>query len=108
MAKVVENYVIKEILGSGSYGDVHLAQHIKNKKKVAIKIVHKRTFKKHHPMLEKLTRNEITTLRKIKHKNIINFIEIMRSSNNTYYVYEYCNGGNLFDLLRKHKRFSEK
>jgi len=25
MAKVVENYVIKEILGSGSYGDVHLA-----------------------------------------------------------------------------------
>ena len=50
-------------------------------------------------MLEKLTRNEITTLKKIKHKNIINFIEIMRSSNNTYYVYEYCNGGNLFDLL---------
>ena len=58
-------------------------------------------------MLENLTRNEITTLKGIKHKNIIRFVEIMRSSNNTYYVYEFCNGGNLYELLKKKKQFKE-
>ena len=44
MSKVVENYVFKEILGSGSYGNVHLAEHMKTKEKVAIKVVSKKTF----------------------------------------------------------------
>ena len=44
MAKVVENYVLKEVLGSGSYGDVHIAQHLKTKEYVAIKVVNKKMF----------------------------------------------------------------
>ena len=80
------------------YGNVHLATHLKTKLNVAIKVVKKETFKK-YPILEKLTRNELSVLKSIKCENIVKFLEIMRSSHNTYYVYEYCNEGNLFDHL---------
>lgn len=61
--------------------------------------------------MDKFTKNEILTLKKLNkenNKNIIRFIEIMRSSNNTYYVYEYCNQGNLLELLKNQKRLKEK
>ena len=71
MTKVVENYMLKHVLGSGSYGNVsdfylcllmfkkvHYAQHLKNKNVVAIKVVNKKMFKE-QPMLHKLTKNEI-------------------------------------------------
>ena len=32
----------------------------------------------------------------------------MRSPNNTYYVYEYCNGGNLYTIMQKKKFLQEK
>ena len=60
---------------------------------------------KEQPMLHKLTKNEIQSLKKLNNDNIINFVDIMRSTNNTYYVYEYCDGGNLFTLLKKKKFF---
>ena len=107
MSKIVENYLIQEKVGAGQFGNVHLAKHLKTKEKVAIKVVNKRTFQK-QPILEKFTRNEIASLKKINNKNIVRFIEIMRSTNNTYYVYEFCNGGNLEELLKKEKKFSEK
>ena len=40
--------------------------------------------------------------------NIVGFVEILRSSNNTYYVYEYCNGGDLEKYLKNKRRLSEK
>ncbi len=107
MSKVIDNYLVKEIIGSGSYGNVHLAQHLKTKELVAIKVISKETFQK-EPILNKLIKNEIVSLKNITHKNIIKFIEIMRSSNNTYFVYEYCNGGNLLSLLEKKKFLKEK
>ena len=44
-------------------------------------------------------RNELSVLKSIKNENIVKFVEIMRSANNTYYVYEYCNVGNLFSYV---------
>lgn len=89
------------------YGNVHIGHHLKTKQKCAIKIVKKAMFNK-YPILEQLTHNEISVLKKLKNPNIIEFVEIMRSSNNTYYVYEYCNGGNLFDFVKKNGKLSEK
>ena len=60
------------------------------------------------PMLERLTRNELSVLKNINNENIIKFIEKKKTSRNTYYVYEYCNGGSLFNLLEKKKIIGEK
>jgi len=48
--------------------------------------------------LDQFVKNEINSLKKVNkvgNPNVIKFIEILRSSNNTYFVYEFCNGGTL-------------
>ena len=47
-------------------------------------------------------------MKKLDNVNIVGFIEILRSKNNTYYVYEYCNEGDLEKYLKKKRRISEK
>jgi serine/threonine protein kinase len=108
MNKIIEDYIIKEKVGSGMYGNVHRAENLKTKEKFAIKIISRETFTK-VPCLERLTQNEIKALRK-RHYNphVVKFIEVMRSFHNTYYVYEYCNGGNLYDLMEKNIYLPEK
>jgi len=44
MSKVIDNYLIKKIIGAGAYGNVHLAQHIKTKDYYAVKVINKKTF----------------------------------------------------------------
>jgi len=58
--------------------------------------------------LEELTRNEIKLLSTIKNPNVVKFIEMLRTTNNMYMVYELCEGGNLEEHLRSKKRLSEK
>ena len=61
--------------------------------------------------LDKFVKNEINSLKKtnlVKNPNIIKFIEILRSSNNTYLIYEYCNGGTLEQEMKKRKTYKEK
>ena len=45
--------------------------------------------------------NEISALSKIKNPNIIQFIEMLITKHNYYFVYEYCNGLSLDDELKK-------
>lgn len=60
------------------------------------------------PKLYDFIKNEIDILSQIDHPNVIRFIEILRTSNNFYLVYEYCNGGDLERLLKKRKLLPEK
>lgn len=60
------------------------------------------------PKLHEFTINEIQTLSKIKNQNIIRFIEMLRTSNNVYLIYDYCNGGTLEDIIKKRKMLTEK
>ena len=41
-------------------------------------------------------------------EHIIKYYEMIRTKNNFYFVYEFCNGGNLFDFLQKSGPLSEK
>jgi len=52
------------------------------------------------PKLNELIHNEIEILSSIDSPYIIKFIEILRTSNNYYLIYEYCNGGTLEDIIK--------
>ena len=39
MSKLIENYLLQEVVGSGQYGKVYRAKNIKNESVVAIKVV---------------------------------------------------------------------
>lgn len=81
--------------------------HIKTEGIFAVKTIKLEKFKV-VPKLHEFTVNEIQTLAKISNVNIIKFIEMLRTQNNVYLVYEYCNGGTLEDIIKKKKILTEK
>ena len=50
----------------------------------------------------------MTILQKFNSANVIKLYESMRTTNNYYLVYEYCNGGTLADKLKSSVFFTEK
>ena len=54
-----------------------------------------------NPKLEEFTRNEIESLTAVDNDHILGFYEVLRSPNNTYFVYEFCNGGDLEGYFEK-------
>ena len=51
--------------------------------------------------------NEIQTLARINNPYIVKFIEMLKTKNNYYFVYEYCNGGTLEDIIGSQKNMPE-
>lgn len=55
--------------------------------------------------LEEYTVNEINILSNMEHNpHIIGYFDMLKSQTNFYFVYEYCNGGTLQNLLDKQKK----
>lgn len=50
---------------------------------------------------------ELQVISKLKHRNIINFIEVKPTKNNYYYVLELCEGQELKKMLETRGRLSE-
>ncbi|CAD8134621.1 unnamed protein product [Paramecium octaurelia] len=106
MSKVIENYVLQDVIGSGQYGKVYRAKNMKNDQIVAIKVVKLEKFRE-VPKLHEFTINEIQTLSKIDNQNIVKFIEMLKTQNNMYLIYDFCNGDTLEALLQKRKFLTE-
>ncbi|KAM3133531.1 hypothetical protein pb186bvf_014373 [Paramecium bursaria] len=106
-AKVVENYSLLEVIGQGQYGKVYKALNIKNNQLVAVKVVKIEKFKE-VPKLEEFTMNEIQTLARINNPYVLKFIEMLKSSRNYYFVYEFCNGQTLEQVIQEQGVLPEK
>lgn len=50
---------------------------------------------------------EIKILSRLKHRNIVEFITYFQTTNNHYYVFELCEGGELKKILEKKKLLHE-
>jgi serine/threonine protein kinase len=62
--------------------------------------------KYNHPE-EEVSRNEELQLKKVKHKNIIKFHAFVEDDLCWMFVFEYCQHGSLFDMIKKRKTLSE-
>ena len=108
---IFENIVFKSKIGNGVYGEVYLGQDIISKKDFAIKKISK--SKLLNPENEYCFNNEVSILKYLQpHPNLIKFHLIYESISNFYIIEEYCNGGNLDQVIKKkitleHKTFSE-
>jgi len=95
----LNNFEILSFLGQGTFGVVKLGQDKKTKEKVAIKIIEKnKILDKEEEM--RLIR-EIEILKKFHHINIIRVKGILNDSKNIYIITEYCEKGELFNLIRE-------
>uniref|UniRef100_A0A1A7YKC9 Protein kinase domain-containing protein n=2 Tax=Iconisemion striatum TaxID=60296 RepID=A0A1A7YKC9_9TELE len=85
----------KEVLGTGAFSEVVMAQEKATGKMVAIKCIPKKALKGKETSIE----NEIAVLRKIKHENIVALEDIYESSNHLYLIMQLVSGGELFDRI---------
>ena len=95
MGKMIENYQLLNEIGRGMYSTVYKAINMKNKQEVAIKMVKAEKFKQ-YPKLEEGTFNEINILGALEPcQHIVKYFDMLKTANNYYFVYEFCNGGTL-------------
>jgi serine/threonine-protein kinase SIK3 len=109
LGKVIETslefYNLKRMLGEGSYAKVHLGVSALCNKKVAIKLYEKAKIKTRSSSERIFT--EIGILRRMNHRNIVNFIEIFQNPKYIFIVLEYANGGDLLNYLKTKGKFKE-
>ncbi|KAF7490331.1 Calcium/calmodulin-dependent protein kinase type 1 [Sarcoptes scabiei] len=104
-SKVDDKYELKDLLGTGAFSQVFLAQNRSDAcQMVAVKCIDKKALKGKEDSLD----NEIKVLRKLKHKNIVQLIETFEDRNKVYLVMELVTGGELFDRIVEKGSYTEK
>ncbi|XP_028092738.1 CBL-interacting serine/threonine-protein kinase 9-like [Camellia sinensis] len=101
----VGKYEIGKTLGEGSFAKVKYAKNTETGDSVAIKIIDRDRVLR-HKILSQIKR-EISTMKLIKHPNVLKLIEVMASKTKIYIVLEYVGGGELFDKIAKLGRLKE-
>jgi len=101
----VGKYELGRTIGEGTFAKVRFAKNTETGEPVAIKVVDKEKVLK-HKMVEQIKR-EISTMKLIKHPNVVRIYEVMGSKTKIYIVLEYATGGELFDIIANHGRMRE-
>lgn len=94
----------KEVLGTGAFSEVVLAQEKLTSRMFAVKCIPKKALKGKESSIE----NEIAVLRKIKHENIVALEDIYESPDHLYLIMQLVSGGELFDRIVEKGFYTEK
>lgn len=94
----LEDYTIKQTVGTGSFGRVKLVFHAKENKYFALKILKKIEIMKLKQVDHILS--EISILNSIDHPFLVRMTGITQNERYLYIVLEYVQGGELFTYLR--------
>lgn len=82
-------------------------KHVQTGENFAVKCIGLDKYRK-IPKLDQFTQNEIQVLGKLIHPNIVRFYETLKTTNNLYMIYEFCDGGTLEDQIYKDHLSTEK
>ncbi len=94
-----------QAIGSGKFGKVFRAIEKHSQKAVALKVVVKTTLEKFDFFTQ--MKKELEIQWRLQHPNIVRLYGYFYDEQNIYTVLEYCQGGNLFQRLRREKNFDE-
>lgn len=101
---VTNHYEIGDAIGSGKYGLVKEAVAIRNPDlKVAIKTINLGNISSKYHIIAQ----EILTMKRIDHPNIVKMYEIYREFDKLHLVMEYIEGKELFDFIFERNRLNE-
>ncbi len=94
----VGNYHLDQILGRGGMGTVYSGEHVYIRKKVAIKVLHKK-FAKFEEAVHRFLR-EARAASSINHPNIVDVTDFgPMPDGGVYFVMEYLDGSSLEDII---------
>eukprot|EP00002_Diphylleia_rotans_P009563 TRINITY_DN19953_c0_g1_i1.p1 TRINITY_DN19953_c0_g1~~TRINITY_DN19953_c0_g1_i1.p1 ORF type:complete len:430 (-),score=116.06 TRINITY_DN19953_c0_g1_i1:259-1548(-) len=105
MVKRVGKYHLGKTLGEGTFGKVKQATDSETGKKFAVKVIDRALVQREN-MIENV-RKEIMIMKKIRHRNVINMVDVMMSKASFYLVMELATGGELFYKLANDGKFTE-
>ena len=93
-------YTKIKLLGKGTFGEVYLVKHNITGMIRALKIIDRNKIDlKEEPMTDEEILNEINIMKKIDHQNIMKIYEFYSTESTFYLVLEFCEGGDLADLV---------
>ncbi|KAF3321286.1 CBL-interacting protein kinase 9-like isoform X1 [Carex littledalei] len=98
-------YELGKTVGEGSFAKVKFAKNVQTGDCFAIKILDKNQVLQ-HKMVENIKR-EISTMKLIKHPNVVQLHEVLASKTKIYIVLDYVDGGELFDKIVEQGRLKE-
>ncbi|XP_068611176.1 calcium/calmodulin-dependent protein kinase type 1D [Brachionichthys hirsutus] len=101
---IKKSFHFKEVLGTGAFSEVVLAQERLTGRMFAVKCIPKKALKGKESSIE----NEIAVLRKIKHENIVALEDIYESPDHLYLIMQLVSGGELFDRIVEKGFYTEK
>ncbi|XP_039766161.1 calcium/calmodulin-dependent protein kinase type 1 isoform X3 [Ornithorhynchus anatinus] len=97
-------YDFRDVLGTGAFSEVMLAEEKTTQKLVAIKCIAKKALEGKESSIE----NEIAVLHKIKHPNIVALDDIYESGGHLYLIMQLVSGGELFDRIVEKGFYTER
>lgn len=100
----LSDFIEKEQLGKGSFGQVWKGVHKETLEEYAIKEIEKKKADKEY------INREVEIMYRLNHKNIAKLYSHFETDTTLYFVMEYCSGGNLYTLKQsqRNKRFDDK
>jgi serum/glucocorticoid-regulated kinase 2 len=101
----LDDFEILKLLGKGAFGKVLLCQKKDNQKLYAIKVLKKKEIIENDQLEH--TKAEKAILQHINHPFLVGLEYAFQTESKLYFVLEFMQGGELFQHLRKFKRFSE-
>jgi len=104
--KQIGDYILGEEIGSGAFGKVLLGKHILTEEKVAIKVLDKMILNQ-TPEDYELVKKEISILKLVRHKYIVQLYEILQTSQHIFIIMEYCEGKEILDYILTKNHLSE-
>ncbi|KAM7413948.1 hypothetical protein PAMA_018984 [Pampus argenteus] len=101
--RVTAKYDIKALIGRGSFSRVVRVEHKSTRQPYAIKMIETR-YREGREVCE----SELCVLRRVRHTNIIQLVEVFETAERVYMVMELATGGELFDRIIARGSFTER
>ncbi|XP_072433229.1 serine/threonine-protein kinase Nek5-like isoform X2 [Chiloscyllium punctatum] len=92
----MDKYEVIKLLGQGAFGKAFLVKAKDNNTRVVVKEI--KTAKMHQKEREAALK-EVTLMDKMKHPNIVKFLDSFEESQSLFIVMEYCDGGDLMHRI---------
>ena len=103
--KIMCDFIIKQVIGEGTFATVRLAINKQTGEQVAIKIMEKNKIIQKEDKIR--IEREIKVLKNLRHPNIVHLYSVIQTDEKIYLIMEYVKGKELFDYIVMKKKLSE-
>ncbi|KZS89261.1 Pkinase-domain-containing protein [Sistotremastrum niveocremeum HHB9708] len=98
--KKIGNWIMGETVGKGASGRVKIARHVTTNELAAVKILPISSVDKQRISVER----EIVMMKLMDHPNVLRLYDIWEGQEDLYLIFEFVEGGELFDYIVNHGR----